>query len=99
MKQIVGLEVTWDLEAGMLKITQKQYINKILDRFGMSNLHPVVMPLDPNIKLLKTPDTKKYDIPNYAMAIGSLMYLQQIQIWLIGPPSNKSSGTLMALGT
>ena len=40
----------------------------------MSNSHPVVMPLNPNVKLLKTLDTEKYDIPNYVTTIRSLMY-------------------------
>jgi hypothetical protein len=73
-KQIVGLEVTRNSEEGTIKIAQSQYIKKILDRFGMSNSHPVSMPLDPNIKLTKTPDNEHHDIPEYGAAIGSLMY-------------------------
>lgn len=73
-RQIVGLEVTQNLEEGTLKITQTQYIKKILDRFGMSNSHPVMMPLDPNVKLIKTPENEHYNMLEYGAAIGSLMY-------------------------
>src|ERR1700678_3451436 len=74
LKQIVGLEVTRDEETGTMKISQSQYISKILERFGMSKSHPVHMPLDPNIKLIKTPEDEHHDIPEYGAAIGSLMY-------------------------
>jgi hypothetical protein len=58
LKHIVGLEVTRNIEEGTLKISQTQYITKILDRFGMSKSTPVSMPLNPNTKLIKTPDEK-----------------------------------------
>ena len=73
-KQIVGLELDRDMEAGTLKIKQTQYIKKVLEKFGMADSHPVSTPLDPNIKLMKTPDDKHHDIPEYQSAIGLFMY-------------------------
>jgi hypothetical protein len=73
-QQIVGLEIERDLDAGTLKISQTQYIRKILDRFGMADSHPVASPLDLSNKLKKTPDDERYDLPEYSAAIGSLMY-------------------------
>jgi Reverse transcriptase (RNA-dependent DNA polymerase) len=64
-KQIVGLELDRDMEAGTLKIKQTLYIKKILEKFGMTDSHPVSTPLDPNVKLVKTPDDEHHDIPNY----------------------------------
>ena len=32
------------------------------------------MPMDPHVKLTKTPEGEHHDIPEYAAAIGSLMY-------------------------
>ena len=74
LKQIVGFEVQRDLTKGTINLTQTQYVGKILDRFGMSKSTPVKMPLDPNVKLTKTPKGEHHDIPQYAAAIGSLMY-------------------------
>ena len=74
LKQIVGLEVTLDEGLGTTKISQSRYISKILNRFGMSNSHPVSMPLDPNVKLINTPDDEHHNIPEYGTAIGSLKY-------------------------
>ena len=31
------IEVERDLDAGLLKITQKQYVTRVLERFGMSD--------------------------------------------------------------
>jgi hypothetical protein len=73
-RQIVGLEIERDLDAGTLKISQTQYVKKILERFRMADSHPCGSPLDPNVKLIKTPEDKQYDIPEYQAAIGSLMY-------------------------
>ena len=74
-KQVVGLELERDLGEGTLKISQKQYIKRILEKFGMADSHPVSTPLDPNVKLIRTPETKNYDIPEYRSSIGSLTYV------------------------
>ena len=73
LKQVVGFEVTRD-DKGNLKIAQKQYIKKILERFGMENSKPCKMPMDPNIRLTKTPEDESHNFPEYGAAIGSLMY-------------------------
>ena len=73
-KQIVGLELDRDMEAGTLKIKQTLYIKKVLEKFGMADSHPVSTPLDLNVKLVKMPDNEHHDIPEYRSAIGSLMY-------------------------
>jgi Reverse transcriptase (RNA-dependent DNA polymerase). len=73
-KQIVGIEIDRDINAGTLKISQAQYITKVLKRFKMEESHTVRSPMDPNVKLIKTPDDEKYDIPDYAPAIGSLNF-------------------------
>jgi hypothetical protein len=74
LRQIVGLELERDVEAATLKIKQSQYIKRILQKFGMADSHPVSTPLDPNVQLVKTPDNKHQNIPDYRSAIGSLMY-------------------------
>ena len=73
-KQIVRLELERDLEKTTLKIMQSQYIKRVLEKFGMADSHPVSTPLDPSIKLIRTPDDEHYNIPKYCSAIRSLMY-------------------------
>jgi len=36
-KKMLVIEVERDLDAGLLKITQKQYVTRVLERFGMSD--------------------------------------------------------------
>lgn len=35
----------------MITISQKQYINAILQKEGLQNAHPVAVPMDPNLQL------------------------------------------------
>ena len=63
-----------NLEEGTLKISQAQYIKRIMEKFGMADSHLVSTPLDPNVKLTKTPETENYEISEYQSTIGSLMY-------------------------
>ena len=74
-KQVVGLELERNLEEGTLKLSQTQYIQRTLEKFGMADSHPVSTPLDPNVKLIKLPSMEHYDIPDYRSAIGSLIYV------------------------
>ena len=73
LKQIVGFAIQRDLTKGTINLTQTQYVGKILDRFGMSKSAPVKMPMDPHVKLTKTPKVEHHNIPEYAAEIGSLM--------------------------
>jgi hypothetical protein len=65
LKQIVGFEVQRDLKKNTINLTQTQYVGRILDRFGMSQSTPVKMPLDPNVKLTRTPEGEHHEIPQY----------------------------------
>jgi hypothetical protein len=48
---ILGIEIKYLPEG--ISLNQHSYINKILERFGMSDCHPVGTPLDPGIHLRK----------------------------------------------
>ena len=50
-KKILGMEIVRDGQRGTLCLTQKQYLKKVLQRFGMfENTKPVSTPLAPHIK-------------------------------------------------
>ena len=80
-KKILGMEISRDRTRGKLCLTQKQYLKKVLQRFGMNeNSKPVSTPLAPHLKLSsllspKTDEERAYmaKVP-YANAVGSLMY-------------------------
>ena len=80
-KKILGMEIARDRQRGTLCLTQKQYLKKVLQRFGMSEkTKPVSTPLAPHFKLSasqcpKTEEEQEYmsKVP-YSNAVGSLMY-------------------------
>jgi len=54
-KYCLGIEFSQD--RGTISMTQRGYVNDLLNRFGMSESKPVGTPLDPGVKLKKK--TKK----------------------------------------
>ncbi|RVW44318.1 Retrovirus-related Pol polyprotein from transposon TNT 1-94 [Vitis vinifera] len=80
-KKILGMEIHRDQKVGKLYLSQKNYIEKVLERFGMQGLKPVSTPLVAHFKLSSalSPQTKEEreymsHVP-YANAVGSIMYV------------------------
>ncbi|KAH0609220.1 uncharacterized protein H6S33_001448 [Morchella sextelata] len=72
-KFILGIEIT--VTNNGITLSQRAYINKILDKFGMSNCKPVGTPLEPNLNLHKGEPEDQIEKPTeYQSIIGSLMY-------------------------
>ena len=79
-KKILGMEIHRDRQAGKLFLSQKNYIEKVLERFNMQQSKPVSTPLAAHFKLLatlspKSKEEKEYmsHVP-YSSAVGSIMY-------------------------
>jgi hypothetical protein len=81
MNYILGIKVMRDRPRRLITLSQRAYVERILDRFKMSNCNTVKTPLPPGIKL-----SKKDMLPNdaereemrdkpYAEALGAVMYL------------------------
>ncbi len=76
-KKIIGIEIERDRDNGTISLSQQQYIDGILTRFGLHNASPVTTPLDPNVILRKRRVNEEVDPTirsGYQSAIGSLMY-------------------------
>ena len=79
-KQILGMQISRDRKNKKIWLSQKKYIEKVLERFSMSNAKPVGSPLAGHFKLCseQSPSSdeekeKMQKVP-YASAVGSLMY-------------------------
>uniref|UniRef100_A0A2N9EY29 CCHC-type domain-containing protein n=1 Tax=Fagus sylvatica TaxID=28930 RepID=A0A2N9EY29_FAGSY len=79
-KQILGMRITRDKANGTLKLSQTEYVKKILSKFSMDEAKPVSTPLGSHFRLTKDQSPKTLqeqaymsNVP-YASAIGSLMY-------------------------
>ncbi|GKV31442.1 hypothetical protein SLEP1_g40128 [Rubroshorea leprosula] len=79
-KKILGMEIHRDCKGGKLFLSQKKYIEKVLERFGLHEAKAVTIPLGAHFKLSsnlspETEEEKKFMacVP-YVSAVGSLMY-------------------------
>lgn len=79
-KQILGMRIVRDRVRGTLRLSQAEYVKKILSRFNMDKAKPVGTPLGSHFRLSKDQSPKSEEerdymskVP-YASAIGSLMY-------------------------
>ena len=77
LTSFLGMEIRRNRPTRILHLSQRRYIETILERHGMSESAPVNTPADPHIRLLKTPAEHQADPANqqrYQSAVGSLMY-------------------------
>jgi ATP-binding cassette subfamily B (MDR/TAP) protein 1 len=78
-KQILGMKITCDRKKEKLWLSQEIYVQKILERFNMSNFKPVCSPLASHFKLSSkqcpSSDEERDEMEKvpYASAVGSLM--------------------------
>ncbi|KAE8690124.1 hypothetical protein F3Y22_tig00110926pilonHSYRG00104 [Hibiscus syriacus] len=80
-KKILGMKISRDKKLGRLCLSQKEYLRKVLKRFGMNEKSkPVSTPLAPHFKLDASMSPKD-DVEReymskvpYASVVGSLMY-------------------------
>jgi len=77
LTNFLGMEIQRDRQTNILILSQRNYIQTILERHGMSTCLTVSTPADPHVRLVKTPPGQQTDICNrqrYQAAVGSLMY-------------------------
>jgi len=74
VNHMLGIRVKREGSKGTIRLDQEAYIDKILDKFQMTNCSPTSIPLDPGLKLEKPDPEEEIDVP-YQQLIGSLNYL------------------------
>ena len=79
---VIGIEIFRDRSQGLLGLSQKAYINKVLQRFKMEKCSASVVPIQKGDKfgLIQCPknelEHKQMEGIPYASIVGSLMYAQ-----------------------
>jgi hypothetical protein len=74
IKDYLGIEV--EMTKDHLKLNQTKYIEKVLEKFNMTNSNPVSTPLDSKYKLeLNDKQATKEDIKYFQSVVGSLLYI------------------------
>jgi transposase InsO family protein len=71
---LLGIEIHRDRSAHTITISQGQYIRKVLQRFAMSDSHPVSTPVDHSIHLDPANENNRMNASLYQQAVGSIMY-------------------------
>ena len=69
----LGIEIHRKLEG--IFINQTGYINKLLQKFNMTECNPTCLPIDPKTYLKKNTSTRRVDPAAYRSLVGSLLYL------------------------
>lgn len=70
------LGMTIEIDAEKLRLHQKSYLIRVLERFGMADCKPVSTPEDPNVKLSKSCPDNGADVDRglYQSMVGALLY-------------------------
>ena len=73
-KLLLGINLERNYATGSIKISQRQYIMKILRRFNMENSTPSPTPLPSSLTFMPNDNDSFEDPTKYRAAIGSLMF-------------------------
>lgn len=73
LKTFLGMRVNFDIELGVLKLSQERYLKNLLDRFGMAECKSIGTPMETDLRLVK----EKGGVLNqpYRELIGCLLYI------------------------
>ncbi|KAM6600577.1 hypothetical protein CsatA_020186 [Cannabis sativa] len=80
-RKILGMEILRDRKAKTLKLSQSEYIHKVLSNFGFSDAKPVSTPIAQHFKLssnlspLNEQEAKEMENIPYTNLVGSIMYI------------------------
>ena len=76
---VLGIEIFWDRSQGLLGLSQKAYIQRILERFNMQNCSAGIVPIQKGDKfsLMQCPkndmERKQMESIPYSFVAGSLI--------------------------
>ena len=78
LEYILGMRVIHDKERGKVTLSQKLYINDMLEKVGMTDCNPVATPMMTKQQLIKNPDqARASDIEKYMSDEGLIGHLQR----------------------
>ena len=73
---LLGMSINRDRESRTLTVSQPNYLDKVLKKFGMENCKPVSTPLEPGRKFQQlSPSDEPFDVQTYQQAVGCLTYI------------------------
>ncbi|KAK8936281.1 hypothetical protein KSP39_PZI013961 [Platanthera zijinensis] len=73
MRYFLGLQIKQS--SGRIFLNQEKYIEKILEKYNMTDCNPVTTPMTTGTRLRKEDQAKPVSIEDYRSLVGSLVYL------------------------
>ena len=71
----LGVNIDLNVNSQRLLLSQKQYLSKLLEKYGLTEANPVSTPIDPSVKLMKDDGySKRADPIRYQSMVGSLLH-------------------------
>jgi hypothetical protein len=75
----LGIEVTRDRSNRTIRLSQRGYLEKVLEHFGMADCKPVATPMETSTKYMVRSDDHWFAKPEnrllYQVAVGMLIYV------------------------
>ena len=84
-KQILGMRIIRDKANGTLKLSQSEYVKKVLSKFNMNEAKPVSTPLGSHFKLSKEQSPKTEEERNHMskLAYASSIDSRKSTTWFV----------------
>jgi Reverse transcriptase (RNA-dependent DNA polymerase) len=73
--RFLGIHIEYNREEGVMYLDQQEYIQEILETYGMTEGKPISTPMETNLKIERNTEPEKRTTKPYRELIGSLMYL------------------------
>jgi hypothetical protein len=74
-KVFLGMQIKYDRKKKLMSMSQQQYIDELVDRFGVGHLPPRNLPMNPAADLHKLQDGETMTAQPYSSLVGALMFL------------------------
>lgn len=74
MKRYLGVNVKYNQQAKTLSLSQSEYAEDLVTSFGLSDAHPVQLPMDPGLIIDDDPDPT-INVKEYQRGVGCLAWL------------------------
>lgn len=74
VRNFLGMRIDRDAEKKTLRISQRRYLENLLDRFQMRDCRPIATPMENRLKLPKGEESKRTSKP-YRELVGCVMYV------------------------
>jgi hypothetical protein len=71
----LGMNVNYRKDDGVVLLTQRTYVEAVVQKFGLLSSIPRKLPMQPGLMLVKQDGEDEYNFPEYGSLVGALLFL------------------------